>query len=231
MPVMAEARVAAEHAGAAPVMRLLPGLAAPSPRSSDEREVQRLVRAAQHGDREAMQALYVRYASGVQAYVSRIVPRQDAEDVTQQVFAKLLTEIARYRPGSAPFSAWILRVARNAAIDHLRRNRHVACDDLDSRAGLADDDAAREAATSLRVALRDLTPGQRDVLLLRHLVGLSPVEIAERLGRSVRSVHCLHHRGSSAARIALGDLGAAPATSRPLAPRPWHTTVTSLKAA
>ncbi len=230
MPVMTERRVAAEHAATGPVMRLLPGLAAPPPRASDEREVQRLVRAAQHGDRGAMQALYVRFAPGVQAYVSRFVPRQDAEDVTQQVFAKLLTEIARYRPGSAPFSAWMLRVSRNAAIDHLRRNRDVACDEADRRGALADD-AAREASTSLRVALRDLTPGQRDVLLLRHLVGLSPVEIAERLGRSVRSVHCLHHRGSSAARIALGDLGAAPAISRPLARRPWPTTVTPLKAA
>jgi RNA polymerase sigma-70 factor, ECF subfamily len=215
---------------AATVMRVLPGLGAPPPQASDEREVRRLVRAAQDGDRDAMQSLYVRFAPGIHTYVARIVPRQDAEDVTQQVFAKLLTEIDRYRPSSAPFQAWMLRVARNAAIDHLRRNRQVPCEHAGEGRDAHADEAGRECATSLRLALRDLTPGQRDVLLLRHLVGLSPVEIAERLGRSVRSVHCLHHRASTAARVALDGLGAAPATSRPPAGRAW-TDVTPLKAA
>ncbi|MEA2248256.1 MAG: hypothetical protein QOH46_2785 [Solirubrobacteraceae bacterium] len=183
-----------------------------------------------------MQALYVRYAPDVQQYVSRIVPRQDAEDVTQEVFAKLLTELSRYRPGDAPFSAWVMRVARNLAIDHLRRNRMIPCDEVRSGDTSADD-AARDRAASLRVALARLTSGQRHVLVLSHLVGLTPVEIAEHLGVSVRSVHCLQHRGRCAARVALGDLGAAPATSRPLATssqlarHAWPAAVAPLEAA
>lgn len=186
-------------------------------RAGDEREVKRLVGAAQAGDRDAMRALYVRFAGGVQVYVGRIVPQRDAEDVTQQVFAKLLTELDRYRPGEAPFAAWVLRVARNQAIDHVRRSRLVPCEEVRGADDVADD-AARECAASLREALAGLTEDQRNVLILRHLVGLSPAEIAAQLGRSVRSVHCLHHRGRSAARSALHDLGAAPATVRPLAP-------------
>jgi RNA polymerase sigma-70 factor (ECF subfamily) len=229
VPEVARRGAPRDHDGVAPVIRLRPGPVRTPAQTSDEREVQRLVRAAQQGDRDAMQALYVRYAAGVQLYVSRIVPQQDAEDVTQQVFAKLLTELGRYRPAAAPFSAWVLRVARNLAIDHLRRNRIAACDEA-PRIDVLADEAGRECAASLRLALRDLTPGQRDVLLLRHLVGLSPGEIAEHLGRSVRSVHCLHHRGCSAARVALDGLGAAPATRRPLARRPWPA-VSPLKAA
>jgi RNA polymerase sigma-70 factor, ECF subfamily len=180
----------------------------------DEREVKQLVAAARAGDRDAMQALYVSYAAGVQMYVGRIVPQRDAEDVTQQVFAKLMTELDRYRPGEAAFAAWVLRVARNLAIDHLRRSRLVPCADVVGREDAADD-VARECAASLREALGRLTPDQRRVLVLRHLVGLSPDEIARHLGRTVRAVHCLHHRGRCAARTALHDLGAAPATLRP----------------
>ena len=177
---------------------------------------------AQAGDRQAMHALYTHYAPGVQGYVARIVGHgHDAEDVTQQVFAKLLTEIAHYRPGEAPFSAWMLRVARNLAIDHLRRSRLVPCEEVrdpDARV----DEAARECAASLREALGGLPAAQRNVLLLRHLVGLSPGEIAEQLGRSVRSVHCLHHRGRSAARTALHSLGSAPATATAMIPPVWQ---------
>lgn len=205
-------------------------VAGPQARPGDERDVKRLVRAAQRGDSAAMQALYVRYAPGVRQYVSRIVPRQDAEDVTQEVFAKLLTELVRYRPGDAPFAAWVMRVARNLAIDHLRRNRVIPCDEVRS-GDTSPDEAARERGLSLRVALARLTPGQRHVLVLSHLVGLTPIEIAERLGVSVRSVHCLQHRGRCAARAALGDLGAAPATARPVAPRAWPAAVAPLEAA
>jgi RNA polymerase sigma-70 factor (ECF subfamily) len=181
-------------------------------RAGDEREVRILVERARGGDDDAMRALYVRFAGGVHVYVARIVPQRDAEDVTQQVFAKLLTDLDRYRPCEAPFSAWVLRVARNQAIDHVRRGRLVPCEEVRGPNDVADD-AARECASSLWEALAGLTADQRNVLILRHLVGLSPAEIAARLGRTVRSVHCLHHRGRRAARTALHDLGAAPATA------------------
>jgi RNA polymerase sigma-70 factor (ECF subfamily) len=90
--------------------------------------------------------------------------------------------------------------------------------DLDARA----DDAAEQALAALRTVLASLPPDQRDVLLLTHLVGLSPAEIAEHLGRSVRSVHGLHYRGRAAARVALNDLGSAPATVTRLRPRDWR---------
>jgi RNA polymerase sigma-70 factor, ECF subfamily len=189
---------------------------------STERIVRRLVARAKAGDNDAMRELYVRLAPGVHAYVTRIVlDRDDAEDVTQQIFAKLLTELWRYQPREAPFRAWVLRVARNVAIDHLRRSHAVPSETVPATADTIDESGAERRA-SLQAALATLTPGQRDVLVLRHLVGLTPEEIAVRLGRSVRSVHCLHHRGRAAACPALHELGSAPVTARTLLAPDWE---------
>ena len=180
--------------------------------AADERIVRQLVDDAKAGDRDAMRRLYLRFAPHVHAYVERIVAdRDDADDVTQQIFAKLLTELWRYEPGDAPFGAWMLCVSRNVAIDHLRRIQAVSLDAVPD--GIEHvEGASLECRASLREALASLTAGQRDVLVLRHVVGLTPEEIAACLGRSLRSVYCLHHRGRAAACSALDELGLAPFT-------------------
>jgi RNA polymerase sigma-70 factor (ECF subfamily) len=200
--------------------RTRPSRAAGERRAHDERRTRRVVRAARAGDREAMGELYVLHAPAVHAHVLRVVKdADDADDVTQQVFAKLLTGLDRYRPGEAPFVVWVLRVARNAAIDHLRRTRTDPLDDM-SGARLCDDhgDGAEEVRSALRAALVLLPQGQREVLLLTHLVGLSPCEIAADRGCSVRAVHGLHYRGRAAVRVALTELGSAPVVSRRAVP-------------
>jgi len=180
--------------------------------AGEELAVRRLVQRAKAGDHDAMRQLYVRFAPNVRHYVKRIVVNpDDADDLTQQIFAKLLTELWRYEPGEAPFRAWILRVSHNAAIDHVRRARAFPCEEIRTIHGHADEPPLERRA-SLREALASLTAGQRDVLVLWHVVGFTPEEIATRLGRSLRSVHCLHHRGRAAACTALDELGSAPAT-------------------
>ena len=126
----------------------------------------------------------------------------EAEDVTQHVFSKLPTGLARYEPRLVPFSAWILRVAHNAAIDHLRRRRPVPCEEVHSRE-LADDVSGRERFAELRIALDALPAEQRKVIMLRFLVGLNSREIAKRLGRSENAVHGLQHRGRRRLRAEL----------------------------
>jgi RNA polymerase sigma-70 factor (ECF subfamily) len=184
------------------------------PRAADEWRTRRVVFAARAGDRDAMSELYVLHAPAVHAHVLRVVKDlDDADDVTQQVFAKLLTGLDRYRPGEAPFIVWVLRVARNAAIDHVRRARAVPVDDVEDAHG-RDERGAGEVRSALQAALALLPQGQRDVLLLTHLVGLSPEEIAAVLGCSIRAVHGLHYRGRAAVRATLTDLGSAPAVVR-----------------
>jgi RNA polymerase sigma-70 factor (ECF subfamily) len=162
-----------------------------------ERLVLAAVARAKEGDADALRFLYLRYADNVYGYVCSIVRDEyEAEDVTQQIFAKLMTALGRYEPRVVPFSAWILRVAHNAAIDHVRTRRPVPLEEVHSPEAAADDGAgSRERFADLRLALDALPAEQRDVIVLRFLVGLSPREIAERMGRSEDSVHGLQHRG------------------------------------
>jgi RNA polymerase sigma-70 factor (ECF subfamily) len=169
---------------------------------------------ARLGDREALRYLYIRYADNVYSYVVTIVhDPHEAEDVTQHVFVKLLTIIASYDEARAPFATWIMRVARNAAIDHLRQLRMVPCEEVrrDVEADTVADEE-RQRSLLLREVLAMLPPDQRQVILLRHLVGLTPGEIADRLGKTESSIHGLHHRGRGALRHVLSELGSAPTT-------------------
>src|SRR3954467_15192997 len=102
------------------------------------------------GDQEAIRYLFARYADNVYGYVCSIVrDEHEAEDITQEIFAKLMTALQRYEPRSVPFSAWILRIARNAAIDHMRARRAVPCEEVRSP-DLEDGDVSRERATDLK---------------------------------------------------------------------------------
>jgi len=150
---------------------------------------------AKEGDAEALRFLYLRYADNVYGYVCSIVRDEyEAEDVTQHIFAKLTGALRHYQPRMVPFSAWILRVAHNAAIDHVRARRPVPIEEV-RPADVEEDATGRERFADLRVALDSLPREQRDVLMLRFFVGLSPREVAERLGRSEDAVHGLQHRG------------------------------------
>jgi RNA polymerase sigma-70 factor (ECF subfamily) len=72
------------------------------------------------------------------------------------------------------------------------------------------DETSRECRWGLEVALDTLPEDQRDVVMLRHLVGLTPGEIATRMGRTESSIHGLHHRGRLALRRELADMDCAP---------------------
>ncbi len=92
-------------------------------------EVSRAVARAKQGDRQAIRFLYLRYADNIYGYARSIVRNDhDAEDIVQQVFTRMLTAIRTYEERSVPFSAWLLRIAHNMAIDHLRR-RSPVCDE------------------------------------------------------------------------------------------------------
>jgi RNA polymerase sigma-70 factor, ECF subfamily len=160
----------------------------------------------------ALQFLYVRFADDVCGYVGSIVrDAHEAEDVTQNVFAKLMTAIQKYEPRDVPFAAWILRVSRNVALDHVRARRQIPFEEVRT-----DDEGHEqvgfERSQCLRDALGRLPQEQREVVVLRHVVGLSPNEIADRLGKTEASVHGLHHRGRGALRQALLDIDAGPVT-------------------
>jgi RNA polymerase sigma-70 factor (ECF subfamily) len=169
---------------------------------------------AKAGDQDALRFLYLRYADNVYGYVCSIVrDEHDAEDVTQQVFAKLPKALGRYEPRAVPFSAWILRVAHNAAIDHMRVRRAVPVEEIRNPETEAED-IGRDRCDALRTALAVLPADQREVLVLRFIAGMTPAEIAERMDRSEDAVHGLQHRGRRTLRKELQRLESAPAALR-----------------
>jgi RNA polymerase sigma-70 factor (ECF subfamily) len=175
--------------------------------------VGRAVARVKEGDTSALHFLYVRFSEDVRRYVKSIVrDHHEAEDVTQGVFLKLASAIKGYEPRGVPFAAWLLRVARNAALDHLRTKRAVPCDEL-RVVDEGRDQAAFEQRESLKAALARLPHEQREVLVLRYVAGMPPREIAELLQKTHSSIHGLQHRGRRALKAALEDLDAAPLTA------------------
>jgi RNA polymerase sigma-70 factor, ECF subfamily len=169
---------------------------------------------AKDGDRDALAFLYVRYADNIYGYVRSIVrDDHEAEDITQHLFSKLTFALSRYEPRSVPFSAWILRVARNLALDHIRAVRSIPCEEVRPVDSVADD-YSFERSRALQDALDALPRDQRQVLILRHVAGMSPGEIARSLGKTEGSIHGLHHRGRRTLQRELSELGAGPVTAR-----------------
>jgi RNA polymerase sigma-70 factor, ECF subfamily len=176
-------------------------------------EIRLAIARTKAGDRDALRLLYVRYSDNVYGYICSIVrDDQEAEDLTQHVFMKLITVIVQYKDHGVPFSGWLLRLARNVALDHLRRRRPTPTEEVFGADTHADEDV-RERAHDLHAALASLPDEQREVMVMRHVVGLSPGEIAEEMGRSESSIHGLHHRGRRALQEELRRLGSAPSTT------------------
>jgi RNA polymerase sigma-70 factor, ECF subfamily len=179
-------------------------------RVEDDRFLGRAIARAKQGDMDALHFLYVRYADDVYGFANSIVrDSYAAEDITQNVFGRLMTGIQRYQQREVPFGAWILRVARNAALDHVRARRQIPVEEvrIDDH---GHEQVGHDRSQSLREALGQLPEDQREVVVLRHVAGLTPVEIAERLGKTEGSIHGLHHRGRGALQQALRELDAAP---------------------
>src|SRR5579863_2940238 len=96
-----------------------------------DRQIMNAVLRAQAGDADAVRVLYLRYKDNVYGYVLSFVRDQhEAEDITQHVFLKLMSVIHKYRAQDVPFTSWLLQVARNVALDYMRRRRSLLCDEV-----------------------------------------------------------------------------------------------------
>ena len=202
------------------VRRFARELAVTGDEGGDALEVEQAVARAQEGSRDAVRYLYCRYADAVYAYVRTIVGDEyEAEDVTQSVFAKVMTRIGSYQPRGVPFSGWLLRVARNAAFDHLRQRRAVPVDDVRGADEQNIHYPGGDSDAVLHDAMAELTGDQRRVVFLRHVAGLTPPEIARQTGTTEAAVHGLHHRGRLALQRALDKRGARPSVRSGGTPR------------
>ena len=140
---------------------------------------------AQRGDMTAFAALYERFGRPCFSLALRMLgQRQHAEDLVQEVFLKMMDTIRGYR-GDAPFGAWLKRMAVNACIDHLRRqrggNEELSELQLAQLAGEGSEAAHKVDAWSL---LARLPPRARAVLVLHEFEGYTHTELAALFGQS-----------------------------------------------
>jgi RNA polymerase sigma-70 factor (ECF subfamily) len=159
---------------------------------------------------ESFEELYRRTLPRVYAYVASLLrDRSAAEEVTAQAFERAYRRRSTYRPGRGPVEAWLFGIARNAALDELRRRgRRARLEDepADAAAPAADDEAEgllrRE---TVRAALAALEPRERDLIALKFAGGLSNAEIARVLGMSDSNAGTKLHRTIEKLRRACHD--------------------------
>jgi RNA polymerase sigma-70 factor, ECF subfamily len=172
-----------------------------SARSAEAQRVRKLVDAAKRGDRSALEELYLIHFDRIYSYLHVTVGnRHDAEDLTTQTFLKMLESIGKFRWGSAPFSAWLFRIAHNLAMDHFRATKRwqpeeevpePEPDESTSAEAGALDSIGRKSMLAL---IDDLSGEQQQVLTLKFVFGFSNGEAATILGKTEGAVKSLQHR-------------------------------------
>jgi RNA polymerase sigma-70 factor (ECF subfamily) len=157
------------------------------------------IRRIASGDPVGLEALYDRHATLVYSLALRVLrDTGEAEDVTQDVFARVWASAVRFDPARGAVAAWLTVMARSRALDRLRRRRHPAAPVASEDAGLTDIPdpapsvelmaATAEQVTAARDALAELPADQRTTLELAYYEGLTQVEIAERTATPLGTV-------------------------------------------
>jgi RNA polymerase sigma-70 factor (ECF subfamily) len=167
----------------------------------ERQSIEQLVASAQQGDRDALEDLYLEHFDRIYSYLHMTVGnRHDAEDLTTQTFLRMLESIGKFRWGTAPFSAWLFRIAHNLAIDHFRaRRRWQPEEEVPEPAGQAESSAEEEALRVLSNEnmfdlIEQLSDEQRQVLILKFVFDFSNVEAAAVLDKTEGAVKSLQHR-------------------------------------
>ena len=174
--------------------------------TSDERQ---LIRQAQAGEPAAFAALYDRHRQAIFTYFYyRISDEVEAEELTAELFVRMVAKIARYRDEGRPLRAWLYTIAHNLLVDHYHHNGHMHHVPLGERLQSACPDPAtlvdRElTAGRLRLALLGLTADQREVIVGKFIEDRSNAEVAALLEKTEGAVKSLQHRALAALRRAL----------------------------
>jgi RNA polymerase sigma factor (sigma-70 family) len=154
------------------------------------------------------EALYRAARDDVYAYVATLLrDRAGAEDVTAAAFERAYRKQRLFKPSRGSERAWLFGIARNAALDELRRRKRAAAltaEPADLHAALPEDDAELALRrTAVRTALATLEPRERELVALKFHAGLSNAEIATVLGVSVSNAGTQLHRAMTKLREAV----------------------------
>jgi RNA polymerase sigma-70 factor (ECF subfamily) len=175
----------------------------PSTQEAEDRDTAALVARFQAGEQDAFADLYSRYFDRVYGYL-RVALRDahEAEDLAQQVFMKVLEALPRYERRRQPFRAWLFVLVRNQGISHLRKSNRLEVEDpavLERRRETIDDTPARGVLDwisdrDVMIFVERLPLQPRQALVMRYLLDMNSIEIAEVLGTSPDQVRAMQRR-------------------------------------
>lgn len=171
------------------------------PARESTEHVRELVARGQQGDRDALEELYLIHFDRIYSYLHVSVGnRHDAEDLTTQTFLKMLEKIGTFKWQSAPFSAWLFRIAHNLAMDHFRAGRRWQPEEeVPEPPGEEEPSAELKAMQtigreSMLRLIDHLSPEQQQVLTLKFVFNLPNAEVAAILDKSEGAIKSLQHR-------------------------------------
>jgi RNA polymerase sigma-70 factor (ECF subfamily) len=174
----------------------------PTARSPVDMTAWDLVAAAQRGDAAAFGRLYERYVDVVFRFVLfRVADRTLAEDLTSETFLRALRRVDSVSYQGRDVGAWFVTIARNLVLDHLKCSRTKlevsTADMLDAgtQPGIDSQVISRATLAVLLDAVDQLTDEQRECVVLRHIHGMTPAEVAAVVGCSVSAAKARTHRG------------------------------------
>jgi RNA polymerase sigma-70 factor (ECF subfamily) len=159
-----------------------------------------LIKRAKTGDNEAFGVLYGAYVQAIYHYLLvRLSNPQIAEDLTADVFLRVVDGLPRYSDRGLPFGAWLFRIARDRLVDYYRQTTRRPVAELDE--GIAsvgnDPGSMAEADDLMRLlqgALKQLTDEQRDVIQFRYIEEWSLEETGRVMNKSANAIKALQHR-------------------------------------
>lgn len=171
--------------------------------------VANLVQQAQKGNLSAVGSLYEIHYPGIYQYLYyRVGDTHVAEELTGEVFLKMVHALPNFRASNGAFKSWLYAIARNMAIDHYRRSSVRSDLAFDDDLGLASETAGdavelKLTQAALQQALQDLPELQRDIIILRFIEDLSMDEVAALLHKTYDSIKSLQRRALNSLRQAL----------------------------
>ena len=179
-----------------------------SNRNADDSEQQALLEKASRAHTAAVGEIYDQYVEKIYAYIyHRVGQAELAEDLTGQVFMRMLEAIRSGQAWRTSFSGWLYRIAHNLVIDYYRRRGRTTFVDIDEVAPISTTEGEPSKSVqasmdreNLRAALNQLTEEQAQVITLRFLEDLSIAEVATIMDKNEGAIKALQYRAVLALR-------------------------------